>query len=222
MKMSTEVNEVFAAFSLFQSVVTDVKRDTAALKHKYATLEQVLHVSRQLLASHGLGVSQLIGDCSGEHVEIETIIIHKSGQFFSKKMKFAMGKVPLNSYGKESINMAQFIGLNISYARRYGLLAVLGMTQEDSDAEVQQPKHPQNRPNVYVQKEEVPYNIDVRKAAIAQVVGLIGKYAIPADKVDAIKKHYAVDDIKNLTEQAARSVVNKIKASFEAPNGKGN
>lgn len=230
MKMSKEVNEVFSAFSAFQNQVTDVKRDTAALKHKYATLDQVLHVSRQLLASHGLGVTQLIGNCSGEYVEIETIILHKSGQFFSKKMMFAMGKIPLNSSGRESINMAQFVGLNISYARRYGLLAILGMTQEDNDAEIPQQKNQQKsypanahgfqQNNEY--KKERPYDsdIDVRKLAIDQIINLIGKYEIPIEKVEEIKKHYKVDDIRNLNEHQAKSVVNKIKSTLEASNEK--
>jgi len=230
MKMSAEVNEVFTAFSAFQNEVTDVKRDTAALKHKYATLDQVLHVSRQLLASHGLGVTQLIGNCSGEHVEIETIILHKSGQYFSKKMMFAMGKIPLNSSGRESINMAQFVGLNISYARRYGLLAILGMTQEDNDAQLPEAANkPQAKnyaqPNQNVQqsqyvngyKGERPYSkeIDVRKLAIEQVIELIGKYEIPIEKVENFKSHYGVSDIRDFTEQQARSVINKIKTTFE-------
>lgn len=236
MKMSAEVNEVFTAFSAFQNEVTDVKRDTAALKHKYATLDQVLHVSRQLLASHGLGVTQLIGNCSGEYVEIETIILHKSGQFFSKKMMFAMGKIPLNSSGRESINMAQFVGLNISYARRYGLLAILGMTQEDNDAQLPDAvsnaqKKSYAQPNQQVQqgqyvngyKEERQYapDIDVRKLAVEQIISLIGKYEIPIEKVEKFKNHYGVGDIRDFTEQQAKSVINKIKTTFEVDNTKG-
>lgn len=216
MKMSAEVNEVFAAFSAFQHEVTDVKRDTAALKHKYATLDQVLHVSRQLLASHGLGVTQLIGNCSGEHVEIETIILHKSGQFFSTKMMFAMGKIPLNSSGRESINMAQFVGLNISYARRYGLLAILGMTQEDNDAEIPQQKVQQK---TYAQRPQHSQEIDVRKLSIAQLHGLIKQYEVPVDKIDKIKEHYSVKDLNDLNEMQAKSVVNKLRTTFEIQQG---
>jgi len=228
MKMSAEVNEVFEAFSLFQEKIEDVKRDSNSLKGKYAKLEQILQSGRKLLSANGLAVTQLIGDCSGEYVEIENIILHKSGQFFSTNMKLAVGKIPLNSQGRETVNMAQFVGLNISYARRYGLLAILGMAQEDEDAEMPQQKaYRSNMPKVdyvpaapkqSVPKQEIPHvsEIDVRKLAIEQIDKLIEQHNISVDKTDKIKDYYGVKNFDELNESQAKSVVNKIKVSVES------
>jgi len=217
MKMSAEVNEVFAAFSAFQGEMEDVKRDSKSLLAKYAKLEQVLQVSRKLLASHGLGVTQVVGDCSGENVEIETAIIHKSGQFFSKKMRLATGSIPLNRYDKETLNKAQFVGLNISYARRYGLLAILGMAQEDEDAEVPQHRE-QKKPDVPLKAVSPVYTNNVnRQAAITKIIALIAEHDVPIERVERIKTVCKVDDIRNLTEEQASSVIAKIKATYE-PN----
>lgn len=232
MKMSPEVNEVFTAFSLFQAEVEDVKRDSNSLKGKYAKIEQVLQATRKILTKHGLAISQLIGNCSGEYVEVYNIILHKSGQFFSQKMALATGGVPLNSQGKESINRAQFVGLNISYARRYGLLAILGMAQEDEDAEVHQQKPYQRPTQQYLPKpsapkyianvsmapkQEIPHakEIDVKKLAVEQIENLIKHHGIPVEKIDKIKEHYSVKSLSELDETQAKSVVNKIKSSFD-------
>ena len=219
MKMSNETNEVFEAFSLFQSEVEDVKRDSQSLKGKYAKIEQVLQVARKILASHGLGVSQLIGDCSGEYVEIVTIILHKSGQFFSEKMRLATGNITLNSQGKEIINRAQFCGLNISYARRYGLLSILGMAQEDDDAEIPQQRNNYN--NQRQHQQERPYqqaskDLDIMAVLVKQINDLITGYKIPQETVDAWKSHYNVDDLSKLNERQARSIVNKVRSEMTA------
>jgi hypothetical protein len=216
--MSNETNEVFAAFSLFQGEVEDVKRDSQSLKGKYAKIEQVLQVTRKLLAKHGLGVTQLIGDCSGEYVEIYNIILHKSGQFFSEKMRLATGNIMLNSQGKETLNRAQFVGLNISYARRYGLLSILGMAQEDDDADI-----PQQRNNNGSQKAKFnpnqPREIDVIDLLMKQINDLIAIHQIPKEKVDAWKTHYKVDDLCKLNETQARSIVNKVRSEMTAKQG---
>lgn len=211
MNMSPEVNEVFAAFSAFQGEMEDVKRDSKSLLAKYAKLEQVLQVSRKLLAGHGLGVTQVIGDCSGEFIEVESVILHKSGQFFSEKMRLATGSIPLNRYDKETINKAQFVGLNISYARRYGLLAILGMAQEDGDAEVPQQRQQQANQQRPVQIQ----NDGNRQGLITQIISLIAKHDIPIEKVDRIKEVCKVDDIRKLTEEQSKSVINKIKSTYE-------
>jgi hypothetical protein len=215
--MSNETNEVFSAFSLFQSEVEDVKRDSQSLKGKYAKIEQVLQVARKILASHGLGISQLIGDCSGEYVEIETIILHKSGQFFSKKMRLATGNIMLNSQGKETLNRAQFCGLNISYARRYGLLSILGMAQEDEDNDAEIPHQRNNYNNNQRPYQQESKDIDIMNVLIKQINDLITGYKIPQEKVDAWKSHYKVDDLSKLSEMQARSIVNKVRSEMTMP-----
>jgi len=92
-------------------------------KSKYATLEDSLNIATKTLAKYDLGVMQLNvtredGSC------LVTRIIHKSGQFIED------GGVPLKL---KDPNDAQKLGSAITYARRYGLQAMLGMIGEEDD-----------------------------------------------------------------------------------------
>lgn len=92
-------------------------------KSKYATLEDSLNIATKTLAKYDLGVMQLNvtredGSC------LVTRIIHKSGQFIED------GGVPLKL---KDPNDAQKLGGAITYARRYGLQAMLGMIGEEDD-----------------------------------------------------------------------------------------
>jgi len=92
-------------------------------KSKYATLEDSLSIATKTLAKYDLGVMQLNvtrdnGSC------LVTRIIHKSGQFIED------GGVPLKL---KDPNDAQKLGSAITYARRYGLQAMLGMIGEEDD-----------------------------------------------------------------------------------------
>ena len=214
MQMSDEVNEIFSAFSLFQSEVEDVKRDTQAFKYKYATLDQVMQV-RTLLSKYGLGITQLIGNCSQGFVELENIIIHKSGQYFTEVMKFPIGELPKGS------SVAQHIGSNISYARRYGVLSILGMAQEDDDAQLPYEKNVNGAQNIPVGYgsgggfSNTLKEIDVKTLAIKKIFDLISIHNIPVDKVNIWKDKFGVKDLSDLNETQARAIVNKLKSIYD-------
>jgi len=88
---------------------------------KYADLASVWNTIREPLTKNGLSVVQLLRSVQGG-VEVETILLHTSGESISDS--FA---IPANK------NDAQGFGSAATYARRYSLMAIVGVAPEDDD-----------------------------------------------------------------------------------------
>ena len=91
----------------------------------YPTLGGCLTAAKAALSGHNLAVMQLV--CPGEDGQpdrLVTRIIHTSGQSLED------GGVPLYCADK---NNPQKLGSAITYARRYGLLAMMGVVGDDDD-----------------------------------------------------------------------------------------
>lgn len=91
---------------------------------KYADLETVINSSRDILAEHGLTIIQLPGACNAGILNLETILMHDSGEWISGEMGIALGKTD-----------PQGVGSALTYARRYAQMAALNMPAVDDDGE---------------------------------------------------------------------------------------
>jgi len=91
-------------------------------RSKYASLENCIDAVIDALHNNGLGLMQKTHDCEGG-VKIETVLIHESGQQMTGGLLF----VPANKHD------AQGYGSCMTYARRYSLLAFMGIAPEDDD-----------------------------------------------------------------------------------------
>jgi len=102
-------------------------------KSHYATLGAVIDAAKPILAKNNLAVSQpTIYD--GNKIGVETILIHSSGEYISNICCIPIGETERN---------AQIAGSTISYLRRYGLAALLGIySDEDDDSETGKKKAP--------------------------------------------------------------------------------
>lgn len=99
-------------------------RNTANLgnySYEYVDLAHVTATARTVLGRHGLAVSQSVTSRDGQ-VCVTTIVVHASGDLIE------FGPTCLAA-GKG----AQDTGSAITYARRYGLMAALGITAAGSD-----------------------------------------------------------------------------------------
>lgn len=131
MNKSESVVKLAEALSQAQSEMPPAKFNSTNpfLKNKYADLGAIIDTARPFLAKNGLSVSQLTYS-EGEQVGVETVLLHKSGEWISGSVSMAVA----DEKGKSS---AQVAGSIITYLRRYGLSAILGMyTDEDSDGHV--------------------------------------------------------------------------------------
>lgn len=124
MNKSDSIKNLAAALAKFQGDVKNPANtaDNPFFKSKYAPLQDVLNLVRPLLSKHGLSVIQSpTGD--GTDISITTILLHESGEWIKLE--------PLVLKADKAT--AQGAGSAITYARRYSLSAVLGISSEDDD-----------------------------------------------------------------------------------------
>lgn len=139
MKTSESISDIAAALVEFQAVCGNVKKDKkadvrskkgegASYSYDFASIDDVcLHI-RGPMHDHGLSQHQ-----GGNAEGVVTTLLHKSGQWIEHLMPW-----PMNVPGGPQVN-----GGNLTVARRYALLAALGIaaTGDDDDAELAQRVH---------------------------------------------------------------------------------
>lgn len=130
MRMSENCKELFEALANFQKNVTEPKKDQEvkygsgynARNFRYASLDSVLRIVRPLMAAQGLSFTQ-IPMTDGNKVGVVTIIMHCSGQYIESD--------PFLIPAKQQD--AQGYGSCITYAKRYSLSALLGISSDEDD-----------------------------------------------------------------------------------------
>jgi hypothetical protein len=129
MKHSDSIAAIAPALVKAGAALGPVVKDATnpAFRNKYATLDAIMEQVRPVLAAHGLCVLQ--GVTHPETVDgrviglsVETRLLHLSGEWVSTVVTLPVEKAT-----------AQGAGSAISYGRRYGLSAILGLTAEDDD-----------------------------------------------------------------------------------------
>lgn len=136
MNKSESIVKLAEALALAQAEMPAVKFNSTNpfLKNKYADLGAIIETSQPVLAKFGLAVSQLIYS-EGEQVGVETMLIHKSGEWISTAISMAT----MDEKGKSN---AQVAGSIVTYLRRYSLAAILNMfADEDGDGNKPVGKH---------------------------------------------------------------------------------
>lgn len=103
------------------------------IKYTYADLGDALSMARPILASHGLLVTQSV-DCTETDVLVSTTMLHSSGQWVTTTpVRMPLGKT------------AQNTGSSITYARRYSLMAFLGLATDDDDGASASPREARSK-----------------------------------------------------------------------------
>ena len=124
MRTSESIKNISKAMAQFQAEVKNPANtaNNPFFKSKYAPLNDVLNLVRPILTKHGLSVLQSpSGD--GEHITVTTLITHESGEWIESD--------PLTLKADKAT--AQGAGSAVTYARRYALSAMLGISSEDDD-----------------------------------------------------------------------------------------
>src|SRR5699024_998896 len=124
MNKSESIKNLAIALSKFQGEVENPTNtaENPFFKSKYAPLEEVLNTVRPILSKHGLSIVQA-PSTEENNITISTTLVHESGEYMEfPKLSLKMDKVT-----------AQGAGSAITYARRYALSAVLGISSEDDD-----------------------------------------------------------------------------------------
>lgn len=130
--------EIAAALAAANNVLSNpTKNRTASMGtygYTYASLDTVLAHVRPVLAAHGLSIMQDV-TVDGNRVNVSTAVLHSSGE------SIATGPI-----GGPTGSDYQALGSAITYLRRYGVLAALGLATDEDDDGATAPKHSETTP----------------------------------------------------------------------------
>lgn len=117
------INELIAALVKVQTKIEFAAKDkkNPFFKSSYADLPGVWEVCREHLGSNGLAIIQTV-DGDHEHIFLTTTLAHTSGQWMKSRMPLILSKKDI-----------QGLGSAITYGRRYSLMAMVGVCQDDED-----------------------------------------------------------------------------------------
>lgn len=128
MNQSEQINELMGALAKAQGQMSHAKKDSSNphFRSAYADLASVWQACREALSTNGLSVVQNPEVINEKQVLI-TILGHSSGQWIK-----SMIVLPIQKPGPQEL------GSCLSYCRRYALASMVGVYQDDDDAETAQ------------------------------------------------------------------------------------
>lgn len=106
-----------------QAGVTPLQKsaENPHFKNSYVPLSEAASEALRLITKHGLGITQWPVTEADRHFLI-TVLFHESGASISGKLELLMAQ-----------RTSQGQGSAITYARRYGIMSILGLVGEDDD-----------------------------------------------------------------------------------------
>lgn len=127
MYQSEQINELATALAKAQGQMQHAIKDSVNphFKSKYADLASVIDAIRVPLSENSLSFVQPVRIENGVNV-LDTILFHTSGQWIKSS-------VAVNVDGVNK-NLIQAFGSTLSYLRRYSLSSLIGVSQDDDDA----------------------------------------------------------------------------------------
>lgn len=133
MKKSESIADLAKALAQVQASLVPAKRDSTNpyFNSTYADLSSVWESCRETLARNGLCVIQGNSVGAEKTLIVETILIHESGQWVQSELCLPLSKAD-----------PQGVGSAMTYGRRYGLAAIVGIVADaDDDGNAASAKH---------------------------------------------------------------------------------
>lgn len=118
-----KIGDLAKALSAAQGELSTASKSSVNphFKSKFADLTEVWEACRAALSKYKIAVIQCPqSDASGEY--LETILAHESGEYMTSRMPLKNSKGDMQGFGSA-----------LTYARRYSLAAMVGVTSDDDD-----------------------------------------------------------------------------------------
>lgn len=140
MKMSDSIKELAAALVKAQGELPTILKDKMAqgerFSYAYVGLESVMPEALAILGKHGLAVTQTPGTSDDGGSNLTTTLLHTSGEWLTDTQPLLLVKSDPQGQGSA-----------ITYARRYGLMSMIGLVaEEDDDGKAASPKRAARKP----------------------------------------------------------------------------
>ena len=123
--MSDKIDKLAGALSKAQGEIkgAESKATNTFFNSSYADLHNVIQSCLPILSKYGLSIVQGNSWCKSTNgFYVTTMLMHESGQWIRSAVRMPITKKD-----------AQGIGATITYGRRYGLSAMVGIAQYDDD-----------------------------------------------------------------------------------------
>lgn len=203
---SEDIKELATALCLAQSEFENAKKTSSNpfFKSKYADLAEVLDTIKPVLNRHGLSVTQF--PCfEGGICQVETILIHTSGQWIS-----GIAGTPLVKQDPQAVGAA------ISYLRRYSLAAVCGIAQEDDDGNSASGKTEKEAPIKVVSSQDQgsTWGTPVSDKTLNKLMALIVKQKIGEEIQAGFLKWANSDRFEKISEEQALKLITRIQGKI--------
>jgi hypothetical protein len=123
---SPELDQLATALAVAQGSMQGAVKDRTnpAFKSSYADLASTWDACRVALSTNGLAVSQHPGRLEDGSVTVTTMLLHRSGQHITS----VCSALPRDASPAS-------VGSVVTYLRRYGLAAAVGVSPEDDDGQ---------------------------------------------------------------------------------------
>jgi hypothetical protein len=137
---SPETNELLKAMIEAAPEISSISKSKQAYGYKYATLDSLIDMLRNVLPNHGLWFLQMPTRLDDRSV-LTTRVFHTSGQWLEDSIEMTDTELS----GKT--NDTQKVGASITYFRRYALSSIFGVAaDEDVDGNLNNAKQVQPQP----------------------------------------------------------------------------
>lgn len=125
MKTSESIKQIAVALvraqakfpAIVRSKKAEIKGEKGSYSFMYAPLEEILAAVRPVLLGEGIALMQGV-----EGFNLETTLLHESGEFITHAMELPHAYPSSRAYGSE-----------LTFKRRYSVTAVLGLASEEDD-----------------------------------------------------------------------------------------
>lgn len=176
MKTSNTVEKIMPSFVKALAELKAITKDATNpfLKNKYVSLDMIIENAKPVLAANQLSFIQTISTAG-----VETFILHDSGEWISS------GVLLITPQESKGLSFAQSMGVATTYAKRYQLGSILGLsTEDDGDG-----NHGDN-------KGLAPVNGETKSAVVPK-----GRIVFDDDIKNEIQLLNSVDELKKYHQQ---------------------
>lgn len=210
MNKSEQINELASALAKAQGEMENASKDSKNLFYnsKYADLAEVWNTARTPLSKHGLSVIQTpVFEDYG--IFLETVLMHSSGQWI-------IGRFPLK-FAKDDM---QGYGTSVTYARRFGLQAIIGIAAEDDDGNLASGKlvPPPHQP---APKPPAPAPIPAPSASPLAAVSKPNAFAKARDQAQAATRSQELEKLIETSGKWTKKQVSDYMMMFVGKNKPG-
>lgn len=206
MQKSDSFSELTKALIKVQSELKPASKnaENPHFRSKFADLNSVWDSCRDLLTKNGLSVIQGNSVGMDNTVIVETILAHSSGEWIQSELCLPLSK-----------SDPQGVGSAITYGRRYGLAAIVGIVADvDDDGNAASKPNGQAKPNGNGQSNGKLMASDLGgpKATASQITLLTHKATqAGSDLQTLVSQHYGGTEVENLSKDAATKLLNLLE-----------